>query len=206
MPRQPQTPEARAATRQRILDAARALFDHSGIDAVSMRAVGAGAGLSAAALYTYFPAKADLVRALWAEAMAQFDDQLTRISASHSDPIEAIRALGQAYGDFALTDPLRFRVLFLWSGETLRGEFYRLPENQAAYHRLRDRVVQALSLGLLPGHDDPDLVAQVLWSAVHGAAALLTSCADFTFVAPALLLDAVLTNTLAGMTQRSPRP
>lgn len=206
MPRPADPPEVRAATRQRILDAARTLFDRTGIDAVSMRAVGAGAGLSAAALYAYFPAKADLVRAIWSEAMAQFDDHLAAISTAERDPVAAIRALGAAYGAFALQDPLGFRILFLWTGEPLRGEFFRRPENQMPYQRVRDRVVDALAQGRLPGHDDPDLVAQTVWSAVHGAAALLSTCPDFTFVAPTVLLDTVLTTTLAGLTRGRTAP
>ena len=57
----PPEPENR---RQRILDAALAIADERGLDAVTMRAVAAGVGVTAMALYPYVKSKDDLLDGL----------------------------------------------------------------------------------------------------------------------------------------------
>jgi AcrR family transcriptional regulator len=54
-------------TRERILDAALALFAEKGYDATSMREISAQLGITKAALYYHFDSKADIVRAMLAE-------------------------------------------------------------------------------------------------------------------------------------------
>lgn len=202
MPRRPHTHEEREAIRQKILTAARTLFEETGIDAVSMRAVGARAGLSAAALYTYFPAKLDLVRAIWSDAVGLLTSRLAAISAAQPDPLAALVDLGRAYADFALQDPLRFRILFLWGGESLHDAFLNQPEPQIPYRLLRDRVEEARALGRLAADADPDLVAQTVWSAVHGAVTLTITCPDFILGSPKNLVDTLLATVTAGLISR----
>lgn len=57
---------ARPATdiRQRILRAARAAFDHGGVDAVSLRTIARKAGTTIGMIYYYFPTKDDLFLAV----------------------------------------------------------------------------------------------------------------------------------------------
>lgn len=199
MPRLPQSQEERARTRDRILDAARTLFDGDGIEAVSMRAIGRRVGLTASALYAYFPSKVDLVRDLWSSAKDDLARRLREISAAHADPLPAIRALGAAYAAFGIEDPLRFRVLFLWNDDSMKDEFYSRVENQSPYFVLRDRVAEAIGRGLIAGTDDADLVAQALWAAVHGVVVLNNTCTDFPFRPPDLLVSTVMDAVIAGL-------
>jgi len=61
----------RDARRRQILDAARTCFIRDGFHATSMAEVLAEAGLSAGAVYRYFPGKADIVFAIAEEAVDQ---------------------------------------------------------------------------------------------------------------------------------------
>ena len=54
-----------------IVDAAIALADEGGIDAVSMRAVGERLGRTPMALYTYIPGKAELIDLMWDHIAAE---------------------------------------------------------------------------------------------------------------------------------------
>src|SRR3954454_18681831 len=54
----------RALTEDEILDAALGLLDHGGPDAASVRGIAARVGVAPNAVYTYFPDKAAVVRAL----------------------------------------------------------------------------------------------------------------------------------------------
>ncbi len=56
--------------RQQILDAAAGCFARQGFHAASMQDIFAAAGLSAGAVYRYFPSKTDLIRSIAAEALA----------------------------------------------------------------------------------------------------------------------------------------
>lgn len=69
----------RALTEDAVLDAALALLDHGGPDAASIRGIAARLGVAPNAIYTYFPDKTAVVRALVERTLGQahrgtFDD------------------------------------------------------------------------------------------------------------------------------------
>jgi AcrR family transcriptional regulator len=64
------TRDARRATRQRILEAARRLFARDGFDGAGTRELAREAGIAAGTLFNYFPTKEAIVGALAAEALA----------------------------------------------------------------------------------------------------------------------------------------
>jgi len=198
MPRPPQTGEQREIVRRRILSAAQELFDRSGIDAVSMRALGARVGLSASALYAYFPAKIDLLRALWWEARDELHVRMEGISQREPDPIAALRELGLAYIEFALENPARFRVLFLVDQGGLAAELRTEGVRHEAYTLVRRRVAEAIDLGRLR-LDDADLGAQMLWATAHGTLALPVSSESFQFLPPPLLAARLFEALFAGL-------
>jgi AcrR family transcriptional regulator len=72
------TAETKAATRQRILDAARDLFVSSGFDAATTRAIADAAGIASGTLFNYFTTKEAILASLAAEAAAgayaEFED------------------------------------------------------------------------------------------------------------------------------------
>jgi AcrR family transcriptional regulator len=197
MPRSSQSEEERAETRRRILAAARALFQEEGIEAVSMRAIGRRVGLTAAALYGYFPSKAALLRGLWHDALGDLTARLRAISAGLSDPIAAIRALAEAYAAFAGEDQVRFRVLFRHDEAISEEEW---PEIHAPYLLLREQVAEAMRRGRFGAAEDPDLLAQAIWGAAHGVLALQADCREFEFRPMKLLVATVLEAMLAGLT------
>lgn len=76
--REPEQRRSRAGV-ESILNAAAALLDEQGIDQITMTAIAAGAGLSKAALYRYFPNKAAIIRGL---AVRSFEEDAVRIIAA----------------------------------------------------------------------------------------------------------------------------
>jgi AcrR family transcriptional regulator len=64
------TREAKAATRERLLDAARRLFTSQGFDATTTRQIARQAGIAAGTLFNYFSNKEAMVCTLVAEALA----------------------------------------------------------------------------------------------------------------------------------------
>ena len=68
----------------------------------------------------------------------------------------------------------------------------------AAYQVLRQRIAEAIALGRI-GVEDPDLVAQLLWTGLHGVLHLTTGGANFPFLAPSQLIPSMIDTLLAGM-------
>lgn len=203
MPRASHSEAEREQMRQRILAAARALFQEGGLEAVSMRAIGRRVGLTAAALYAYFPDKAELLRALWHDALHDLTVRLQRISAGEADPLAAIRALAAAYTDFAEEDPVRFRVLFLRADPTPEQTMADQPDIYAPYLLLRAQIETALRRGLFGTATDADLVAQAIWGAVHGVLTLRTDCLDFSFRPLRPLVSLVVDTMIGGLARPS---
>ncbi len=71
--------ETYAARRQHILDAARVCFARKGFHAASMLDLQAEAGVSAGAIYVYFPSKDDIVAAITEENLQRVVHALTAI-------------------------------------------------------------------------------------------------------------------------------
>ena len=78
--------ETYAARRQHILDSARTCFSRRGFHAASMMDLQEEAGVSAGAIYVYFPGKADIVNAITEANLAQTEAALTAILAAEPAP------------------------------------------------------------------------------------------------------------------------
>ncbi|GAA3295452.1 TetR/AcrR family transcriptional regulator [Dactylosporangium vinaceum] len=84
--------KAAAATRRALLDAAAALLDEGGPDAVTLREVGARAGVSRGAPYGHFPDKESLLTAVAAEAWDRLGEQVHALRADPDrSPAEKLR-------------------------------------------------------------------------------------------------------------------
>ena len=138
------------------------LVEDGGPDAVTIRGVARIAGVSHTAPLHHFRDRHELLDAV---ADRGFDLLVERLDASlapDATPTEALRAYGRAYVDHAVTHRGLFTLMFRPTGE-IQGE--------ASYRRLIDLCAAAQAAGELPG-DDPFRLALLLWSSVHGLAAL----------------------------------
>jgi AcrR family transcriptional regulator len=194
MPRPRQSAEEQNRIRRRIVVAAREFCDREGVEALSMRALAAQVGMSAAALYGYFSDKDDLLAALWRDALLSLETRLEAISQDEADPVAALRTLASAYADYAIENPIPFRLLFALS--MARPDRTFDDDNfSPAYVLVRERMVEAMEQGRLR-RQDADVAVQVLWAAIHGVFSLHAGCADFPLSEPRLLvgraIDAVL--------------
>jgi AcrR family transcriptional regulator len=72
------TAQTQAATRERILAAARRLFAANGFEAATTRDIAEGADIGVGTLFNYFPTKEAIVAALAAEAASEARREFTR--------------------------------------------------------------------------------------------------------------------------------
>lgn len=114
--------ETYAARRQHILDAARACFSRKGFHAASMLDLQAEAGVSAGAIYVYFPSKDDIVKAITEENLRRVVATLTDVLQRDPAPslATAITDVLQVV-DAVAVGPTRGIAFDVW-GESTRND------------------------------------------------------------------------------------
>lgn len=171
----------REDVRTRILDAARELFVKRGYEATTMRAIADRIEFTPTAIYHHFENKEALLREICLMDFAQLAGTFQRIGRI-ADPIERLERLGQAYVEFALAQPMHYELMFMMQRPAVKPASPEEREDPAAnaYAFLRETCAEAIAAGLLrPEFSDPDTVAQMLWSSVHGIVSLqITKCKD----------------------------
>ena len=159
--------------RGKILDAAPELFVEEGYDAVTMRKVAERIEYSPTAIYLHFEDKAALLREIVAADFAKLAAHFQKLGRIE-DPIERLIRVGRAYVDFGLAHPNHYRLMFGARPDPPAERKVKSgdPQNDA-YAFLCVAVTDAMEgKRLRPELRDPELVAQVLWSAVHGIVSL----------------------------------
>ena len=164
----------RVETRERILDAARDMFVRRGYEATTMRAIADRIEYTPTAIYHHFPNKSALLLELCNldfRALAATFLRVGRID----DPVERLRRIGEAYVDFALEHPMQYQLLFMTSHPEISRERLGVhgDPSEDAYAFLRATCADVVASGRLrPELTDPDEVAQMAWSSLHGLLAL----------------------------------
>jgi AcrR family transcriptional regulator len=146
-----------------ILDAAAAILEEKGIEAMTARAVCEAAGVKAPTLYHYFGGKEGLERALIDRGMAEFMKK-KRMPPASEDPLEQLQSGWDIAVEFALKRPALWRL----HAQYAMGH----PEVFAdAYALMESRMQRLVDLGIF--HGPVDVSARVFWAACQGALALI---------------------------------
>jgi AcrR family transcriptional regulator len=164
--------------REKILDAARTLFATEGIEATTMRRIATAIEYSPTAIYLYFPDKDALLRELCAVDFAQLSSKFFALL-EEEDPLERLKKAGRAYARFAEEHPHAFRLMFMQSSK-VRDDLEHSGEPATDAYAFLLATVQACieAKKLKPELKDAELVAQTVWSGIHGVVALHVTMAD----------------------------
>jgi TetR/AcrR family transcriptional repressor of nem operon len=189
------TSQRKAETRQRIVDAATALFREHGIDGVGVDAIMRTAGLTHGGFYGHFPSKEALVGAVSAESLARSADRWTRIAETASAD-EALRRIVTGYLDSRYAVQTDHSCVL----PALGSELARRPESRAALTGSIRRMLGALAR-LMPGGGGgrADSRAMAALSTMVGAIVLARLADD------AALSDAILAAAREHTLRGSPR-
>ena len=163
----------RADTRQRILDAAREMFVRQGYEATTMRAIADRIEYTPTAIYHHFRNKEALLAELCAadfRALAAAFQKIGRIE----DPIERLRKSGLAYVQFGLEHPMQYQLMFMTRRpKEVDDRIHSGNPSEDAYAFLRQTCADAIATGQLrPEYRDPDELALIAWSSLHGSLSL----------------------------------
>lgn len=160
----------------RTLDAAIALLESGGPQAVQARKLGAEIGASTMAVYTYFGGMAELFEAMMREGFVRLADHVAAVALSE-DPIMDFFTQGLAYRDWALANPQLYRLMFGMAADsiprrvaqdmTLSGTISSFPEGQAAFDVMTGSLERIKASGRIDQTDTIAAAGQFL-AATHG--------------------------------------
>lgn len=155
--------ESAAVTRRALLDAAADLLDSGGTDAVTLREVGARAGVTRGAPYRHFPDKDSLLTTIAAEALDRLADQVRAVRADPGVPpadmlrrgLAALMAIGRG-------QPHLYRLMFTLPA----GDPTAVDAATRAADRAQDEFLAIVTD--LVGARDADRFAALLLTSAHG--------------------------------------
>jgi AcrR family transcriptional regulator len=194
----------RVEVRRKILDAARELFMAEGQERVTMRRIAEAIEYSPTAIYNHFQDKDALLQSLCEDEFSSLFVHL-RTDTPPRSGVAWIRQLGLAYARFGLGYPNHYRFMFMTAGAFGQDHEPSAPAREA-FGLLRAAVKRAIEVGEFR-RGDVDAIAQVLWSSIHGAVALLITFRPQQFPgAPARpdLVERVVENGIRGFL--APKP
>ncbi|GAA1615507.1 TetR/AcrR family transcriptional regulator [Actinoplanes couchii] len=157
--------ESAAATRRALVDAATELLDEGGPEAVTLRAVGARAGVSRGAPYGHFPDKEHLLGAVAEESWTIIGDGLDKLIADRSlPPAERLERALTGLMEVGRRRPHAYALMFA-------APVDQNPGAVEAVSRTHDQfltIVAELA-------DDPGPIGALLMTSVHGIVAMENS-------------------------------
>jgi len=187
-----------------LVDAALATARTEGPDAVVLRAVTRAAGVSPNAAYRHFVDRDQLVGTVAALCLERLSDLIgTRMAEIDPDPDpvafawQRLRAAGNAYVEFAVTEPGWFRTAF---GVVRPVDPMTTSDERNPLTMLNSILDDLVAVGALPTERRPG-AEYAAWSAVHGIATLLVDgpLAGLPITERAQIVNKVIEVVVAGL-------
>lgn len=184
--------ERRAARRTQILEAAWTCFQRRGLHATSMDDIIRAAGLSAGAVYSYFPSKEELILAAVTTSLGNLRALIAPLLAERPlpPPDELVRRIAEVITAYTVHEAYDLRRIALlgWS-EAQRNE--RLRETMRGFYLpfravLEEAAAQWRDERVLPEQAATDDVAKLMLSVILG---FVVQSAILGDVAPSALAD-----------------
>lgn len=150
---------SRAQTRERLLEAGRALFAERGLHGVTSHDIAAHAGVAAGTFYLHFRDKAALFRVIAEQSIALLRERLDAATRDARGSREAVPAFSEALIAFAEENRDLVRMLFSRDSEAAAVEadvLRELADSIAAARRAR------IASGEMPPELHPEILAQAL--------------------------------------------
>jgi AcrR family transcriptional regulator len=156
--------QQKLATRAKVMDAARDLFDHVGYEETTIRAIAEKARVSVGSVFTTFSSKADILSQVIAERIAALTAELERVvphlRGSTADRLSALIAI---HYDFQMRRPKLFLAYLAASFRASHEKgFVRMGANPGLQAPVRAILQGAIERGEAPPDLDTDLAIEML--------------------------------------------
>jgi len=161
--------QSEGGLRTRLIEVGVDLVARDGVEALSLREIARGAGVSHGAPRRYFPTHQSLLAAIAQQGYRTLARRIDPLLDEGADPHAQVYELGREYLDFARTNRGMFELMF--RHDLLRGNQIGLREESL---RLFEVLVQLVARAVTPVATDrpPAVVAGALWANLQGIAQL----------------------------------
>jgi AcrR family transcriptional regulator len=169
--RKPDRPYHHGNLRRALLDEALNTIRAEGVEALTLREIGARVGVSRTALYRHFADKRALLAAVSAEGFGTLRQRLMEAWDESGGGRVGFDAMGMAYVRFAVSSPSHYRVMFggFIDPKTCGPEL--AAQAVGAFQALVDALAALQRNGLVHA-DETVTMARFVWAVVHGVAML----------------------------------
>jgi AcrR family transcriptional regulator len=157
----------RAERHELIVTAAGELAEAEGWEAVTTRRLAELIDYSQPVLYSHFKGKADIMGAVAIRGFEELAARLGMSKANAAGEADILRQACAAYLDFARSRPVMYEAMFVLPTRIK----FASDETPTALRAAFAELVAALG----PKREMPEILAEVLWSALHGMAVLARS-------------------------------
>ena len=179
-----------------LLRAASDLLATEGPAALTVRRIAHEAGVSTMNVYSRFGSKDGVVDRLYIDGFTRLRNAVS--AQSLDDPMEDLRACGQAYRRFARDNPTYYAVMF----EGVVPDFRPSPEAkdraQETLGLLAERLARAMEHGVI-ARADPLHTAAAVWATCHGVVSLEMNGVGPEVIEWAAVYDIASAAVLAGL-------
>lgn len=179
--------------REALVEQAAAIIRDQGVEALTLRDVGARLRVSRTALYRHFADKQALLAAVATQGFRTFRQALVEAwdGAGHSHA--GFMQMGRAYVNFARAHPSHYRVMFGGFVEKADCDPDLRGTAESAFGVLVAAIAELQQQKRVRA-GDPQPISLFVWASVHGLAMLAI---DGQLSGPAVSLDAVIEATIA---------
>jgi AcrR family transcriptional regulator len=159
--------------RQRILEAAKAVFIEDGYDKASIRAIAERVEYSPATIYLHFRDKDELFYAVHELGFATMFERMQELTGI-THPLQRLHRMGEIYLDFAVENPELYDLMFI-SRAPMAAIHKKYDTDWDCGHRnflLLQDCIRACMEGGHVAVTDLNVATMAIWAYVHGLASL----------------------------------
>jgi AcrR family transcriptional regulator len=155
-----------------LIDAAIEQIKEQGVEKLSMRAIARTVGVSQTAPYRHFKDKNHLLSEVATQAFSELYEASYAVVEQNRTPLQNIQAAGLVYLRYAIDNPEKYRILFGSRIQNRRSYATMVEAGEKSFQILIDQVERGIAEGdFIPGC--ALILANTLWTQVHGAASLI---------------------------------
>ena len=154
-------------SREEIIEAATAIVNEYGVEAMSMRRVAERLGCSVASPYAHFENQEEIMRILVMNGEKRLTTDLRDAQASSDDVYKQLDAIAHGYWNFAAQNRELHRLMFSASG----GKLYRrsFPTLPTSYRVFLETIRRGITSGAIPyTYKSYPGIARTMWSWMYG--------------------------------------
>lgn len=153
--------------RKLVVDAAAALLQEEGPEAVTVRKVAQKMDCSTKIIYSLFVNKEGLAQQLYLEGCKLLANEFEGTPQA-ADPVQHLINLGEAFWQFGQRYSGYYKLMFGGAFGNFKPDEESMQGTITAMRQLLTVISNAQKQGLIPGQYDTESVVRIVWASLHG--------------------------------------